>query len=155
AIFLAPATAQYPTVLALAIVCAIVAMMAGSRLNRGYIHTLEKSLLNRAAEIDLSDVQDGLTRTLILQTLQRPNTDFAFARADDAENPPRPGAAMSSFPLDPEIQDALWLRTRNRDRIVEVLHREDGLPAPLVSHVIPLLAWDAVAPDAVFALRKV
>jgi len=152
---LAPVTSQYSTVLALAMLCSVVAMAAASRLNRGYIQTLEKSLLNRAVEIDLSDVEDGLTRTLIVKTLQRPQADFAFARADDAENPPVVGEATSSFPPDPEIQDILWLRTRNRDRIVEVLHKEDGLTASLVPHVIPLLAWDAVAPDAVFALRKV
>jgi hypothetical protein len=155
ALFLAPATSQYSTVLALAMLCSIVAMVAASRLNRGYIQTLEKSLLNRAVEIDLSDVQDGMTRTLILKTLQPPKADFASGRAEGAESPPRLGAAISSFPVDSEIQDILWLRTRNRDRVVEVLQREDGLAAPLVPHVIPLLAWDAVAPDAVFALRKV
>ena len=35
--------------------------VAASRLNRGYIQTLEKSLLNRAVELDLSDVEDGTT----------------------------------------------------------------------------------------------
>ncbi|HJZ73110.1 MAG TPA: hypothetical protein VKE51_15300 [Vicinamibacterales bacterium] len=155
ALLLAPATSQYSTVLLLAILCSIVAMIAGSRLNRGYIQTLEKSLLNRAVEIDLSEIADGMTRTLVLKTLKRPKADFASPSTDGAENPPRLGAAMSSFPVDPEIQDILWLRTRNRERIVEVLHREDGLAAPLMPHVIPLLGWDAVAADAVFALRKV
>jgi ATP:ADP antiporter, AAA family len=156
AMFLAPVALQYSTVLAFSMICSVVAMIAASRLNRGYIQTLEKSLLNRAVEIDLSEVEDGLTRTLIVKTLRRSQADFAFARADDAENPPVVvGEAPSSFPADPEIQDILWLRTRNRDRIVEVLHKEDGLTVSLVPHVIPLLAWDVVAPDAVFALRKV
>ena len=38
---------------------------------------------------------------------------------------------------------------------LRVLRAEEGLPATLVPHVIPLLAWDPVAEDAVRALRKV
>ena len=57
--------------------------------------------------------------------------------------------------LDPELQDILLLRSRNRDRVVEVLSREDGLTPALVPHVIPLLAWEPVADYAFFALRKV
>ena len=36
-----------------------------------------------------------------------------------------------------------------------MLRDDDGLPATLVPHVIPLLAWDPVAEDAVRALRRV
>jgi HEAT repeat protein len=36
-----------------------------------------------------------------------------------------------------------------------VLRDEEGLPPTLVPHVIPLLAWDPVAEDAVRALRKI
>jgi hypothetical protein len=57
--------------------------------------------------------------------------------------------------LDPELQDILRLRSRDREQVADVLRREDGLTARLVPHAIPLLAWDPVAPDAVFALRKV
>jgi hypothetical protein len=53
----------------LSMACSAGAILAASRLNRGYIRTLEKSLLNRAVEIDLSDVEDGTTRTLMMRTL--------------------------------------------------------------------------------------
>src|SRR6185503_18392971 len=56
---------------------------------------------------------------------------------------------------DTEVQQIVALRSRNRDRVVRVLRDEQGLPAPLIPHVIPLLAWDAVAEEAVRALRKV
>jgi hypothetical protein len=39
--------------------------------------------------------------------------------------------------------------------VLDVLRSEEGLPPPLIPHVIPLLAWDPVAEDAVRALRKV
>jgi hypothetical protein len=38
---------------------------------------------------------------------------------------------------------------------VKVLRAEEGISPALVPHVISLLAWDPVAEDAVFALRKV
>jgi ATP:ADP antiporter, AAA family len=155
AMLLMPAGSQRGAVLALAIMCSGGAIVAARRLNRGYVQTLEKSLLNRAVEIDLTDVADGTTRTLILRMLERPKEDFALARADEGESPSRFPMVMPPFAMDAEIQDILWLRTRNRDRIVDVLHREEGLPAPLIPYVIPLLGWDQVAADAVFALRKV
>ena len=55
---------------------------------------------------------------------------------------------------DPEIEEILALRSRNRERVLRVLRDDNDLPAGLVAHVIPLLAWDAVAEDAVRALRK-
>ena len=72
---------------------------------------------------------------------------------------PQPDAselgAFSAATLDPDVQDILWLRSRNRERVMEVLSREEGLEAALVPHAIRLLAWDAVAEHAVFGLRKV
>jgi ATP/ADP translocase len=155
AMLVIPAASQYSAILVLAMGCSVVAILAASRLNRGYIQTLENSLLNRAVDIDLSDVQDVTTRTLVLKTLQRPAPDFGMVRSDEAEAPSLSGATAPSLVTDPEIQELLALRTRDRERIIEVLHREEGISSLLVSQVIPLLAWDAVASDAVFALQKV
>jgi ATP:ADP antiporter, AAA family len=53
------------------------------------------------------------------------------------------------------MHEIVALRSRDRDRIVRVLRQENGIPATLVPHVIPLLAWDPVSQDAIHALRKV
>jgi hypothetical protein len=53
------------------------------------------------------------------------------------------------------VQEILALRSRNVEQIRQVLRDDDGLPATLVSHVIPLLAWDPVADDAIRALKGV
>src|SRR5262249_53862915 len=53
AVWLAPA-AQSSIILWLGIACSAGAIMAASRLNRGYIRTLGNSLVNRAGGIDLS-----------------------------------------------------------------------------------------------------
>jgi hypothetical protein len=127
-----------------------VAIVVARRLSQGYIQTLERSLLNRAVELDLSDVEDITTRTAMLRTLRTP---FNAGVTRD-----RITSAITEAPLpvtDPEVMEILALKSRNRDRILEVLRDEEGLPPPLIPHVIPLLAWDPVAEDAVRALRKV
>lgn len=154
ALLLVPAASQYSAVLGLAMLCSVVAILAASRLNRGYIQTLEKSLLNRAVEIDLSDVEDATTRTLVLRTLKRPTADFALARSDESESP-APPVVPPLLVHDPEVQELLLLQTRNRDRVSDLLRREECLTPMLVTRAIPLLAWDAVARDALFALQKV
>ena len=47
------------------------------------------------------------------------------------------------------------LRSRDAQPIREVLHMEQELPAPLVPHVIPLVAWDPITEEAADALRKI
>lgn len=146
-----PAARQYSAILLAAVACSGVALVVARRLNRGYIETLERSLLNRAVELDLSDIVDLTTRTAVLKTL-RPHALLERRR----ETGPEKSAPGDVLPLaDPEIQEILALRSRNRDRILGVLHQEEGLPASLVPHVIPLLAWDPVCEDAARALRKV
>jgi ATP:ADP antiporter, AAA family len=147
--------AHYPAILLfLGVASSAVAVVVASRLNRGYIQTLEKSLLNQALELDLSDVEDLTTRTTLLRTLRNRDSTLRIPRLADAE----PGW-RSEVPTpdvgDPELQELADLRSRDRERIVKVLRRDEGVTAGLVPYVIPLLAWNPVAADAAFALRKV
>jgi hypothetical protein len=57
--------------------------------------------------------------------------------------------------LDKDLQQILTLRSKDRDRIVKILEAEDGIAAAVVPHVVPLLAWDPVAPDAMRALTRI
>lgn len=137
--------------LGVAVVCSVLALLAALRLSRGYIRTLEQSLLNRALDLDLGDATDVTTRTLILNTLRsRGGASGSFAPAAT-----RPSEPVAPFIDDPEVQEILALRSRDVDRVRAVLRGDDGLPATLVPHVIPLLAWDPVAEDAVRALQGV
>jgi ATP:ADP antiporter, AAA family len=153
-LLLAPAAAQRSVILSTAMACSVGAILAARRLNRGYIQTLESSLRNRAIEIDLGDVTDSQTRTLVLRALKRDTVGVDPRRAQQIERTAGK-AVQTPGVFDSEIQDAAWLRSRNLDRIAEVLQRDEGLSAGLVAHAIPLLAWDPVANDAIFALRKV
>lgn len=154
---------QLTAMLGMAIACSAIAVVVAMRLNRGYIQTLEQSLLKRAVELDLSDTQDLTTRTTMLRTLttirpmeQRQPTGVP---AKDADRPLRP-APQKPTPRVFEDVDALMLqimalRSRHRERVLRVLQSDEGLPAPLVPFVIPLLAWDPVADEAAKALQRV
>jgi hypothetical protein len=144
---LLPPAAVASTILALAIAASAGAIVFASRLNRWYIRLLEKSLVKQGDGIDVSATADEATR----QVLRRIRHDADEAGLHPAVNPP----IVAPIDLDSDLVDILSLRTRNRDRVVEVLSREDGLAPAVVPHVIPLLGWDAVADYAFFALRKV
>jgi hypothetical protein len=146
-----PAT-QHPAILVLMIASSALGLLVARSSNRGYVETLERSLRNRALELDLSDLEDLTTKTVMLRTLQQ-------SRAEAPTGPVRtramPPLTASQAPLDPEVADIVVLRSRDRARIGAILTRQDGIAAALVPHVVPLLAWDPVAEEAVHALRKV
>jgi ATP:ADP antiporter, AAA family len=148
-LILLPAARQYYAIMLSAIGCSLVAVWVARRLSAGYIHTLERSLLNRAVELDLGDVEDITTRTVMMKTLAVPYT--AGFTIDRTTATTTLGPPVS----DPEVQEILALKSRNREKILQVLRQDEGLPGALIPHVIPLLAWDPVAEDAVRALRKV
>ena len=164
ALFATPAY-QLPTMLGLALLLSGVTLVVASQLNRGYIQTLERSLLNRAVELDLSDTEDSTTRTTMMRTLatlralrRSPGPDPQDTAPADTVTTMTPTIPRSSAPLagtDPIIHQTMALRSRDRERVLRVLRGDENLPATLVPHVIPLLAWDPVANDAVNALRRV
>jgi hypothetical protein len=151
-----PIAIQYTALLGVAIVCSAVAVAIAQRLSRGYIHTLERSLLDRAVELELADIGDITTRTVMMRTMKPARAIVTRTQAQPQQSQTETTTARVPTPMaDPEIREIIALRSRNRDAILQVLRQEEGLPASLIPHVIPLLAWDPVAEDAVRALRKV
>jgi hypothetical protein len=151
-LLLLPAARQYAAILIAAILCSAAALIVARRLNRGYIETLERSLLHRAVELDLTDVADVTTRTVMLNTLHPRAGTETNVTLGTSRIAARAEALQTA---DPEIQEILALRSRDRERVTAVLKDDEGLPPTLVAHVIPLLAWDAISEDAVRALRRV
>src|SRR5205085_9253725 len=131
-------------------VCSLGALAAASRLNRGYLTTLATSLL------DLSRRDGAADQTVAHRTLTAVHPSrLRQAAAAPVSHAPIARASIDTAPLDPAIRDILGLRSRNRQRVVAILSREDGLTPGLVPHAITLLAWDQVADHALFAPRKV
>ncbi len=143
---------QSSAILSIAVACSAGALAAASRLHRGYLGRLEHSLVDLSRRAGPGESMDAKTTIsgILPSRLMRGDVEASSTRQTDF-----PGRATDPGLLDPEVRDILSLRSRNRDRIVEILSREEGLTAGLVSHAITLLAWDRVADHAMFALRKV
>ncbi len=152
--------ASHSIILAVALMAAVTALVVARRVTRGYIQTLERSLLDQAVLLDLTEIEDLTTRETVHRTLAGISA-LAVAPAVARPAPAAPAAAVTAAPADPLLEkDPLFqkiaaLRSRDRERVLKVLHEERGPERALVPHVIPLLAWDAVAPDAIVALKKV
>ncbi len=59
------------TLLWLAWGCALAPLVIARRVSRGYVIALEQSLMSRAVDIDLSEVPDRVTRTIVLQAIDQ------------------------------------------------------------------------------------
>lgn len=145
------------TLLGIAVVLSVGAVVVALRLRTGYVRTLEKSLLSRAIQLDLNEVEDAITRSTVLQsaaglglTAVRPRVTGAAEGVAEVRAPEPPPAAL---PQDPEVRQVMDLRSREATRVRGVLGVETLNPA-LVPHIVPLLAWDELLHDAIGALRR-
>lgn len=141
-------------ILGAAIAVSVVGVLVTLRLRRGYVRALEKSLLSRAIQLDLDEVDDVVTRSTVLQSAATLGITGVQPRIADEAEPPRTPAEPPLSPADPELQRVAALRSRDASRVRAAL-RGAPLPPALAGHVIPLLAWDDVLRDAVSALRGV
>jgi hypothetical protein len=146
AILVAPAY-QSNVILLVAMAASVGAIVAASQLSKWYVRTLESSLLHRGGELAFLEAADAATAT-VLRDIQARHvaTDRVTSSSPDADAEPA---------FDPILQGIATLRSSDRRRIIGLLSQEEGLPAPLVPHAIPLLAVDPLADYALFALRKV
>ena len=145
ALLLVPAI-HAPAILSLAALCSIGAIWAASRLNRGYVGSLQNSLASQSGQSSSANQPGARTTRSLMKTLLRRE---AIGSTDVLLGP------AAHVTLDQVTRDVIELRSRDRARIVRLLARDEGLSPALVPHVIPLLAWDKVAEHATFALQKV
>ena len=147
--------ASQTILLVIALASSVAALLVARRVTRGYIQTLERSLLDQAVRLDLSEIEDLTTRETIMRTLTRvPALGGIVAPAYGGAAPLAPPVVTRDV-ADAVVRVILSLRSRDREQVLGALRQEYGPDRALVPHVIPLLAWDAVAPDAILALRKV
>ncbi len=133
-----------PVILAAAAGAGILGVWIARRLDHGYVVALEQSLRDRAVELNLEDVQDHTTRTTLTNSL-----------AGVPLSPLPPGATVvspTSKPFDPIQHRIGELQSLNQQRVSMAL-AAGPLDATLAPFVIPLLAWDEVAGEALRALR--
>ena len=166
-----------PYVLGVAVLLAIVGLLFTRQLNKGYVASLERGLLNRALELELSEVQDSTTRSAILRTLHtRPGSSLrtstpaaqpgaslqVYKTTDGLQSPGVPPGIptaelqrVAPILADPVLRTVARLRSGDARIVREVLHDPASFDLVLTPHVIVLLAWDEMVSDVVTALRRV
>ncbi|HEU4724791.1 MAG TPA: MFS transporter [Candidatus Eisenbacteria bacterium] len=166
------ASAPVAILVIVALACAG-SLVVASRLHAGYVGALERGLVSRAVHLDLSEVHDATTRSMLLQrssvlalsqVLDRSQLSgisgsvergaSATGAAGAAGGGPGGGEAAPTLELDPLARRDAALAS-GRPAAVRAALREGPLPPELVPRAITLLAWDEAARDAIEALRKV
>ncbi len=123
---------------AMALAAAVLAILAAIRLHAGYVRTLERALRSRAVELDLSEVHDSVTQSILLKTMGIPKVS-GYVPGSKGSAAAQPGR------IDPRSRDPESARR---------MLGEGALPEALIPAAIPLLGWDDVARDAIEALRR-
>ena len=149
----APASAE-TLVFSGACLLSLAALALYPLLHRGYVQTLEQSLLAGRVRIDAGDALDHTTQVTLAHTghLERDELlrQIAMLRGEEASLPP--DAAIG----DRSSLDALRELRSGQPAAVRSVLRAVSEPGPqLVAALVPLLANDAVMPDVVRALRRV
>jgi len=139
------APGRYGTILAAAAGCGAVALLLAMRLQRGHLNALEKSLLNRAIEVDPSMVDDSATRSVLLRSaiMKRPAEPQAIQDSTVS--------LRSAVTADILIRSAADLRSDDASRVIRAAEKLDSANWELAPLLIDLLAWDEVMP----AVRRV
>ena len=147
---------QQDVVLVAAILCSAGALILTGRLKRGYVQTLERGLLSRAIELEVSDGGDVTTRTALLRTMSGTwSLDAPQLRALTLLAAGHRAAEGTAGTTDVDQAQITALRSHNPDRVLGVLRAREPLPAVLVPHVVALVASDGFATEAMTALRRV
>jgi AAA family ATP:ADP antiporter len=134
-------------ILAAACVCSGFAVLLSVQLRNGYVRALEKSLVNRAIELDPAMAQDSTTLSVLMQTAHLPNTARSAA-------PAAPASALRGVQSDSFLRTAGDLRSGDAPRAAQAAGRlgpQDWALAPLL---IDLLAWDPATQAARDALSR-
>jgi len=138
---------------ALAVMFGILSLVLTSRLSKGYIATLEKSLLNQAAELDLLDIEERTTRATMLRTLGTVDLSAVHSTKQAVARVSQP--AVPVIEIDPTVKLVTALRAEDAAQVRRALTEQTFLDPLLIAPAIRLLARDDVSGDAVRALRKV
>ena len=95
---------RYSLILFAAAAISAIALWLAARLDKAYIHALEKSLFERAIEVDPALVDDSTTRSVLMRSVEIPCSAFAGEA-------PTPAAPSRAAVADPFLRRATDLRS--------------------------------------------
>ncbi len=154
------------------IVLYVVAIIITSRLRAGYVQAIEKGLVDRAYDLDAVDPLSGSPLSFAGYGKDSLTNAAALASSKSAINmsmqslqsiAPVPSSMAPGAPLGSEhnatsdnlVSLTADLRSRDPARVKRALKSFGSVDRPPVQTAVPLLAWDAVAPQVVHTLRAV
>jgi len=140
---------------ALAGLLSLAALALSRTLHRGYVQTLEQSLLAGRLRLDPADAIDHSTQVTLAQTgsLERDSLlrQIAILRGEEAST----AGSAAEAGNDPALEALLALRSGQPTAVRAVLRANPAPGAGLVAGLLPLLATDELVPDVVRTLRRV
>ncbi|MGW8179757.1 MAG: Npt1/Npt2 family nucleotide transporter, partial [bacterium] len=142
----------------LALILASIGIYIARRLHQGYVAALERSLKQKAVELDIDEIEDKTTRQTVILTMAQ--TDLVPIKSALPKS--SGGANLEKVPtnqavrvqtLDPLLRSLADLRSGDPSKVRSVLRQDGHVDPALVPSMIQLLAWDEVAREALMALR--
>lgn len=139
-------TLARPEILGLSMVLSAVSTVLALRLERAYRNVLERSLVERAKE----DEEEVAPDVSLMNTVFEGIPAIAPVRTSRQERvtPVHAPASPASQSLDPTLARMEELRSKDRARVLRVLHPDARFDPLVVPQVIRLLAWDEVSAHA-------
>jgi len=132
-----------------------VALILTNRISRGYVSTLEKSLLNQASEMELLDVHEKTTRATMLRTLG--TVDLSALRLSQTSFPVHatgaPPVPITGEGETESVKRIIDLQAEDTGVVRAALRSRQFLDPIQVAPAIRLLARDDLSEEAVKALR--
>jgi len=137
----------------MAVVVGVLSLLLTLRLGKEYVATLEKSLLTRAADLDLMDPEERTTRATLLRTLG--TLDLGAMRGQEPVMVREPQLrAADETETKSLVRRLLDLQSEHTATVLASLNSQASLDPLLIAPAIRLLARDDVSEAAVQALRN-
>jgi hypothetical protein len=161
---LAPA-AGAPVLFGIAALFSLLGLALSRRLHRGYVQTLEQSLLAGRVRLDAEEVLDSATQVTLAHTSLIERSALLRQIEELRGAPPGPGPASPAAvptPADPGAEPAAdplaerlaSLRSADRAVVRRALQETPDPEPALVALLLPLLARDDLFPDVLRVLRR-
>ncbi len=139
---------RYRPILFAAAGISMIALFLASRLHKGYVQALEKSLFERAVELDPALVGDSTTRSVLMRSVETSRSLFI-------PTPPPPAAPPATAPIaDSFLRRVASLRSGDAARAIAAAGEVGPDCRNLGPLLVDLLAWDEVMPAARSALER-
>jgi hypothetical protein len=143
---------RHSQILFAAAVLSAIALWLAARLDKAYIHALEKSLLDRAIELDPALAGDSTTRSALMRSVLMGSVDMP--RSAHAGEIPAPAAPLRTSLADLFLRRATDLRSGDAQRAIAAATDTGPGEWSLAPLLTELLAWDEVMPAARSALER-